>query len=136
MHVASEPQLCGLPGQRESVHLTDSAVNPYISTESYCTMLFMPGRYILYLPMCVCVHVSVSSHHSMLIRYSDVSMLQACMIKRNGLNVKPYRDRRKQSRKPCWMSCVSICVSIVAVSVERMLSGFCGLSLSLSFWLY
>ena len=136
MHVAAEPQLCVVPGQRASVYLTDSAVNPFISHESYCTVLFMPGRYILFLPMCVCAHVSVLSHHSKLIKYGDVSMLQARMIKRKGLNVKPFRDRRKQSRKPSWMSYVSVCASIVAVSLKRVLSGLCGLSLSLSFLLH
>lgn len=44
----------------------------------------------------------------MLIRYGDVSMLQACMIKRIELNVKPYRDQGKQSRKLSWQSCVCV----------------------------
>lgn len=57
--------------------------------------------------VCVCMSVCVLPHHSLLIRYGDVSMLQACMIKRSELNVKPYKDQRKQSRKPSWQS---VCV--------------------------
>lgn len=93
----------------------------------------------MYLLLCVCVCVRVSSHHSLLIRYGDVSMLQACMIKRSGMNVKPYRDQRKQSRKPSWQSvcvCMCVCESTITPSLAGMLSGCCGLSLSQAFLLY
>lgn len=88
--------VCGTQPESNCVCLTGSTVNPYMSKGSYCSVVCVfCARCVLNLPLCVCVRVSVSPHHSLLIRYGDVSMLQARMIKRNGLNVKPYRDQRK-----------------------------------------
>lgn len=64
----------------------------------------------LYLPLCVCMRVSVFPHHSLLIRYGDVSCRPSWS---NAEHVKPYRDQRKQSRKPSWQS-VCVCGSTAA----------------------
>lgn len=76
---------------------------------------------VLYLPFCVCVRVSVRPEHSLLIWFGEMSMLQACMIKHSGLNVKPYRNHGSLLGSQC------VCVSTVALSLVEMLSGCCGL---------
>lgn len=104
--------VCGTRLKSDCVCLTGSTVNPYMSKGSYCSGKRWGGGGGMH---CTChcvfhVRVSVSPHHSLLIRYGDVSMLQDCMIKRSGLNVKPYRDQRKQSRKLSWQAARVVCV--------------------------
>ncbi len=75
-------------------------------------MFFKAGWGVCTVLAIVCLCMCVSPHHSLLIRYGDVSMLQACMIKRTGLNMKPYRDQEAVTKSRLGSQCVCICVCV------------------------
>lgn len=101
----SQWSLCVVASQRATMCIWQAAMLIHTWVKAHVTLwVFLGCTYLCG----VCVRVNVSPCRSLLIRYGDVSMLQACMIKRSGLNVKPYRDEGKQSRKLSWQSCVRV----------------------------
>lgn len=72
MQVSTDPVLtvCGSPLKSNCVYLTGSTVNPYMCKGSYGSgVCVLCQGCVLYLPLCVCMRVSVFTHHSLLIRY-------------------------------------------------------------------
>ena len=106
-----------------------NAEDQSVSTEPTWSLCVFPGQRAT---VCVwqavlLIHTWVRGHVAQECEpvYFTASLLQACMTRHCVVNVKPYRDQRKQSRSPSWQLvcvCVFVCVSIVILSLAGMLS--------------